>query len=196
MTHRYISVWLLAGMMVLIGGCSDDDDPVAPESPSDEVLGVMELDFNFSGRTIADSLIVSLRVGVHRHEPFFLFEFRATNDLSGSEITVDASTNPEFTDAVSLLVNGVDNELRFELEFLPGPGGTSVTQPESVFFDGGVSGDFLPDFAGAEITHVSIAIDVLSLEIPGRDPNGDGIWVDSSGSGRLVIRGHRNAEVP
>ena len=176
-------------------GCSDDDDPVVPKPAAPQVLGVMGLDFGFGGRTLADTLAISLKVGALTPEPAFLFKLQATDDLSGSVTTVNAATNPEFADAVSLLVNGVDNLLEFDFVFLPGGAGNGIDAPESFLFDGGISGEFLPDFAGAQITHVNIAIDVISIETPGRDPNNDGIWVDSSGSGRLVIMGHPNTEV-
>ena len=190
MTRRYISAWLLAGMMVLIGGCSDDDDPVAPEPPAAEVLGVMGFDQNGGIRSFPNSLVLSLSVGVLTTAPALLFEFEATEDSSGSVITVDASTNPEFRDAVSLLQNGVDNQLELATKLLPGGGGGAASPLESASFNGGISGEFLPDFAGARITHVVIAIDVISFVTPGSDPNGDGIWTDYSSRGRIVIMGH------
>ena len=180
---------LLVLTLLVLGGCGGDD-PVAPESPSAEVLGVMGFDQRGGSLSFPNSLVLSLSVGVSSPAPALLFEFEATEDSSGSVITVDASTNPEFRDAVSLLQNGVDNLLELAAKLLPGGGGGATIPLESASFDGGISGEYLPDFAGARITHVIIAIDEISFVTPGSDPNGDGNWTDYSSSGRIVIMGH------
>lgn len=189
MTRRYYHVWLLSVMLVIFGGCSDDGDPIVPEPTKPQVLGVIGLNFDVSSPTLSSSLEVSFMVGISTPSPALLFSFQGANELSGAVITVDAATNPAFEQATSMLINGEDNLVDYDFK-LSGGAGNGISAPESFLFQGGVTGDYLPDFAGARITHVVIAIDVISLEIPGGDLNGDGIWTDSSGTGRLVIMGH------
>ena len=183
-------IWLLTGMLVVFAGCGDDEDPFVPEPPVAEILGIMGFDERSGGATLSDSLVVSITVGPFTPEPALLFKLGSVNDLSSIVITVDASTNPEFAEAVSLLTNGVDDYLAFRMERLPGGSGSERDLMESTGFQGGFTGNFTPDFKGARITHVVVAIDVFSHEIPGSDPNNDGIWGDSTFSGRLIIMGH------
>jgi hypothetical protein len=77
------------------------------------------------------------------------------------------------------LTNGVDELFGVGSKIRVGLGGGSGISfwSESEFF-----ASFLPpgavDFSGHLIDEVTLTLDALTLDTPGSDPNGDGLWTD------------------
>ena len=184
----------LTGILVLavaITGCGDDC-PTAPPAaaPAPQALGIFEFDSGAGSRTVADSVIVSMQIGSDGSKAAAdLFRLRLTNGDGSEPISVGAAGNPEFAAAVALLVNGENDDVSFGRAFPSGGGGTTISTEET-FFDGGILGNYTPDFAGAEVTGAMVVFEELTVVSPGSDPNGDGIWTEVTLRGKVVIMGH------
>lgn len=95
--------------------------------------------------------------------------------------TFMASTDPhsDFLGFVSMLTNGVDDDLGQGSRIRAGLGGGSSNgiAPESRWF----SEFLLPgsvDFSGHQIDEISLTLETMTFDTPGHDPNGDGVWTD------------------
>ena len=54
-----------------------------------------------------------------------------------------------------------------------------------------VTGEYLPDFAGFKINYFKLTINSLTLDVPGSDPNEDGIWTDYSADLQIEVYGEK-----
>lgn len=188
-TWRRIPAIVLAALLT---GCGGDSARLTTVLPP-ELLGDLEVDT--SGGTASPTLVLSvtLWVGVDRageettRIPVFGLPISSADEAT--TIRVDRSNNPSFEDAVALLTNGRDDRIGVARSgALPPPsgGGRSVMESEWI---AGSPGAIPPDFAGAEITHVLVHVDRADVEIPGRDPSGNGEWIDFDLAFRVEVWG-------
>ena len=85
----------------------------------------------------------------------------------GETFTIDGSNNPDYDEAIALLTNGTDEEIIFWSRFPNGSGG-GLGSFESFFLNGGFTGEYDPNLAGAEVTRIELYIDE--------------IWIDNQGT--------------
>lgn len=94
------------------------------------------------------------------------------NEVSVS--VTDAGTSFDFTSgalfdiASGVLTNGVNDPIVVEFD------GRGIIASETFFFG------TTPDFEGRTISQISFILDDVVIDIPGRNPNGNGIWSDVS----------------
>lgn len=143
-----------------VAGCSDDGSPSGP-SAAEEPLA--QIDYGMQLGTsvpITDENIISLSFASYAHDT--LFSVRVTAKDEGKIKTVAPLFFPPFKDAADRLTDGVDDMWTFWILIDNGFGGGTGTV-ESVWLDGGYSGDYHPDLIGADITKVRVYIDTIDI---------------------------------
>ena len=186
---RFLATLFLLPLLAPFAGCGDDD-PAAPPAPAPtpEALAYFSFNAGVGSPNVADAASVSFHVGPDGAD-FALFDVTVTNADAGRTIAIDPGEHPEFAQAVLLLTNGTNDGVAFRRA--PLGGASAITRSdEETSFAGGVLADQEPDFAGAEVTGISLVLDAISIDSPGRDPNGNGQWTDVTVQGQIVVLGH------
>jgi len=111
-----------------------------------------------------------------------IFAKTITSADVGILYTVTSANNPNFDEITSLLTNGVSDTVFFGVTGL----GTGVA---TGVFESAFTFDDATDFKGSLIDSLTITVDSFEAEIPGRDPNGDGIWTDYAAKYSLSVKG-------
>lgn len=93
----------------------------------------------------------------------------------GETFTQTAVTSPDFNFFASLLTSGTDDQLFIWLHHPVGGAGTLA--PESYWLNKFIQTETV-DFYGWQVTEISLTVNSLTIDTPGRNPNGDGIWTD------------------
>jgi hypothetical protein len=106
---------------------------------------------------------------------------------NGTTTWTDGS-NPYFDNIVSEITNGVSGPLEAEVRASNGAFGSSYTATELDLF-GDQVGPSGVDLAGYRIDRIGFRVDEITIDSPGSDPNGDGIWTDFSLRGAFVFEG-------
>ena len=84
--------------------------------------------------------------------------------------TIVVNNDGSIDDLVAFMTDGINES--FDIRFGVGSlGGGNMPTEMSAF-------GTAPDFAGFNITGVGLVINSVTLDSPGSDPNGDGIWTD------------------
>ncbi|MFQ5511665.1 MAG: hypothetical protein ACE5EO_07435 [Candidatus Krumholzibacteriia bacterium] len=199
---RLVAITVCALVAPLFAGCGDD----APLSPAVAPQPLARLPVSTSGGSIGitDSVLIRFSISA---TPFAagsgsagdtaapILEFvniRISNADNGKTRAVGPSNTPDFATAVGVLTNGVDDFAQLILAFTPAgqpPPPPMMGSAESAYINGGLLGNYDPDFKGAEITGVSVVVRDVQIASPGRDPNGDGNWTDVTLDANLVIMG-------
>ena len=160
-------LFLIFACIAVIGflnGCSDDDcDPCAPCSVNEQPLAEYLRSTGGGGTGGYDSLRVTCHYAATTDT---LFDIYVDESDDGSIITIDATNNPDFEEAIAMLTNGTDEHIYFWVRFPSGSGG-GISALESYFLEGGFSGEYDPDLAGAEITEIRLYMEE--------------IWIDNQG---------------
>jgi hypothetical protein len=117
---------------------------------------------------------------------YFLFDnIHFGNQNVGDIYAVSSdSQDPNFSLTVNFLENGTNGFFEAGLDSSTGIGGLTSISEAQLF--PGLNGETLPQ-AGYQIQSFSFQIDSLSIQSPGSNPNGDGIWTDMSGQVSLMI---------
>ena len=182
-SNRIIVVVSTTLLLVGTFGCSGDDK-IINATVSPQALVQVSLETMAGAAIVVDSMDISFSLGGEN-----VFSFRVANADQGRTITVSESNNPDFSAAVIFLTDGNDDSADFGTLF-PGGGGGMSSNAESVWFKGGITGTYDPDLAGTNVTHVLIHLDVVNIQSPGSDPNGNGIWTNYDFRIRMVIMGN------
>lgn len=105
----------------------------------------------------------------------------------GKTFRQSSATSESFGFFASMLSSGTDDAFLIG-NYLPSGGGSGVANYESAFLS-----KFVPtqsvDFYGYEITEVGLTVDSLTIDSPGQNPNGDGLWTDYSYDVTFTIYG-------
>lgn len=101
----------------------------------------------------------------------------------GIPYTVTAANNPNFDEITSLLTNGVSDTVFF------GVTGSLGTGVATGVFESAFTFDDATDFKGSLIDSLTITVDSFEPDVPGRDPNSDGIWTDYAAKYSLSVQG-------
>jgi hypothetical protein len=139
------------------------------------LLGTLFVDAVFGVGTVTDVLRPLLGENISRVPRPDLFEAIACSEADVGRTFVVSSDDPDFGPVVARLTNGVDDEIAVVLR--AGPGASIHAGPESRLIQG-TAGPPAPDFVGSTITRIELRLEALSLDVPGRNPNGDGIFTD------------------
>jgi hypothetical protein len=110
-----------------------------------------------------------------------------TPSEAGHVFTVTQANDSNFDPLAALLTDGVDEDVGYAFRINGGPG-VQLNAPESVFF-GNMPNNNPNGFGlkGFKIDSISLVFNQLSLDSPGSNPNGDGIWTDFSFNAELSI---------
>lgn len=139
---------------------------------------------------IRDSLHVNIGVLPAGGNSISLFDFQWTTNDVGTTYTASEDNSENFNPFVATVTNGISDtiQLRYGLSTNTYYNGT-MSSPEPFFFYGSTS-DPRIDLAGqCIIESISVTLNALSFETPGRDPNGNGIWTDCAYTYTLSIDG-------
>jgi hypothetical protein len=157
---------LLACVIALtfLNSCSDDDcAPCAPcpilEQPLAEYVRIT----SGGGSGGYDSLRITCHYTATTDT---LFDIYVDESDEGYMLTIDESNNPDFSEAIALLTNGTDEGIIFWVRFPSGSGG-GIGSNESYFIEGGFSGEYNPDLAGAEVTEIRLYMEDLYIDNQG-----------------------------
>ena len=149
------------------------------------MLAVLELDgsggsarrYNYIG------VILGAATGVQNPEYFTFPGLGDTDD--GHE--VEPAKTPAYVSTIEALTDGADSALYYGTV----PGSTSGGMESASAFQFLASDPGAVDLVGWVIERIALECDTVSLDIPGRDPNGDGEYTDYSFTGRIAIYGRR-----
>ena len=97
-----------------------------------------------------------------------LFDIAISESMSQSFIL---DSGADFDTAVALATNGAPDPMNFMLEYEDGQAGYGLEWEEDSLYSAAV------DLAGYDIWYFELIMNVV-IAAPGRDPNGDGVWVD------------------
>lgn len=111
-----------------------------------------------------------------------IFAKTITSADVGVPYTVTSANNPNFDEITSLLTNGVSDTVFFGVTGLDTGVATGVSESAFTFDDA-------TDFKGSLIDSLTITVDSFEADIPGRDPNDDGIWTDYAAKYSLSVKG-------
>lgn len=179
-------------LATLVAACGGDPAGLVTVHPP-ELIGDIEV--GTSGGTTSPTLVLSVSLWVGEDVPeeetarIPVFGFPISSADQGTTTRVDRTNNPSFEAAVALLTNGTDDRIGLSRSGVsPPPGGGGESTMESAWIAGS-PGAIPPDFAGAEITHVLVHVDRADVQVPGRDPAGDGEWIDFDLAFRVEVWG-------
>lgn len=101
----------------------------------------------------------------------------------GRTFTVTQNNDPNFNDFAALLTNGKVNKVTLSF-------GSGTRGSDELFLtkSGRLFGQNM-GFFGTTIDSVSLRIDSLTLNSPGDNPNGNGVWTDYSFNGVAIVEG-------
>ena len=157
-------VFACVAVLGFLNSCSDDDcNPCAPcpvyEQPLAEYLRIT----GGGGTGGFDSVRITCHYSATTDT---LFDIYVDDSDEGLMFTIDSSNNPDFDEAIALLTNGIDETIYFWTRFPNGSGG-GIGSNESHFLEGGFSGEYDPDLAGAEVTEIRLYIEELWIDNQG-----------------------------
>jgi hypothetical protein len=126
-------------------------------------------------------------MGTIIYEDTYLFEdiLVGTSDV-GFPFVASPSSDPDFTRFVSYITDGTDDALHFRAG-LGGGFSFGEARPESGWLTEKIGEE--PDLSGYVIEEITLTVNSLSLDSPGRNLNGDGIWTDVSAECIFVFYG-------
>jgi hypothetical protein len=157
----------------------------------DEPLATATLNGRGGSRIFANGIAISFAIQTEanlRSPAYYVFsnlQFTAA-DL-GKTLLFTRYDSPEFDSAVGLLTNGIENLAIWRSRLVPHGGGGGRSRWESLFFNARpVEGNGI-DLQGYTIGTIGFRLDHLSLDSPGTDPNGDGLWTSYDWSGTLFF---------
>ena len=94
----------------------------------------------------------------------------------GKTFTQSAVTSPDFDFFSSMLTSGTDDILYVQLRF-PNGSSAGTGAPESYWLNKFIQTETV-DFYGWQVTEINLTVNSLTIDTPGSNPNGDGIWTD------------------
>lgn len=188
---RFLTALVLI-MIITAGlfGCGtapgDGTDPFS----SSVLLASSAATFGGGSAIVMTGVVFTLSIGFMPGGPGVFDSLVLTPDDTGSSYIIVSSDDEDFITVTETLTNGVDENITFSYTGYPDGGGGSGGTTESGLFLGGVSGECLPDFTGFEIDYFKLTVNNLTLDVPGTDPNANGIWTDFSIDLQIGVYGH------
>lgn len=113
-----------------------------------------------------------------------IFAKTITSADVGIPYTVTSANNPNFAQITSLLTNGVSDTVFFGVTGSLSTGVATGVSESAFTLD-----DDPTDFQGSIIDSLTITVNSFEPNIPGQDPNGDGIWTDYAAEYTLSVQG-------
>lgn len=160
--ERLCMVFACVALLGLSSGCSDEDcDPCAPIPI--QPLAEYYIDAGVGSSGGYDSVRV---LCYYSATPDTLYDLYVDEADEGHTITIDGSNNPDFNEAVAILTNGEDDYLYFYMLY-PNGGGGGSSGDESDFLNGGLTRQYYPDLAGAEVTEIRLYMESISIDNQG-----------------------------
>ena len=186
----FIALILIILIPISFFSCSmlpgDGTDPFS----SSVLLASSALTVGGGSAIVMTGVVFTLSIGSMPGGPGVFDNLVLTPDQTGSSYTIVSSDDEDFFTVTETLTNGVDEYITFSFTGSPPGGGGAVSTTESGFFLGGVTGEYQPDFTGFEIDYFKLTINALTLDVPGSNPNGDGIWTGFSIDFQVEVYGH------
>lgn len=164
----------------------------APVSCDAETIGVAEITQGGGGAIVYEGFEINVMFGgdyMHSLGPKLFEGIVFTPADVGRTVTITEAADSEFNAVAVVLTNGVNDPLYFQAIGHPGGGGPFDERSEAFSFFGDSSGANGIDFSGATIQCISLRINSLTLNTPGQDSIGNGIWTDYSINYSLLVKG-------
>ena len=175
-----------AAALGLLYGCGEDDcNPSGVCLVSEQPLAEFTHGVDASTESGYDS--VRIVIICYSAYPDTLVDMYIDESDEGSTVTIDAGSNPDFNNAAATLTNGI-NDLIYVLAIYK-PSGTFTGISESDLLKGGLTGEYLPDLAGTELTKVLVHLDNIYIY------DGGTTWYYDIDF-RVVIFGRPSAVIP
>ncbi|MBW8042156.1 MAG: PEP-CTERM sorting domain-containing protein [Planctomycetes bacterium] len=112
-----------------------------------------------------------------------------TSSDVGRTFTQSAVTSPNFNVFASLLTSGTDDFLMIWRSFPDIVGvGAGTGKLENRWLNKFIQTESV-DFYGWQVTEISLTVNSLTIDTPGNNPNGDGIWTDYAYDITFTIHG-------
>lgn len=167
-------------LMSAFSGCGSDENSVClcPEAPQQPLA---RLTFSFGGSVAtapADFVYFKVEYPDAVESPV-LCNLKISDGDSSRVINLNSETSPAFDDFMALLLNGSDEQIKRSIGSGDSHGwSVSTLYPESdTLYDVAVYSGY-PDLKRQQVERVEAVVTKADVKSPGRDPNGDGNWVD------------------
>ena len=121
--------------------------------------------------------------------PLFQGTSITTADV-GRTFTVTEATDANFKDFAANLTDGKPEKITFSLGSGEVRGAELSISKSGALFNGN------PDLKGNTINSIDFRINSLTLDTPGTNPNGDGVWTNYSFDGTLSVNGQPTVDPP
>lgn len=160
--RRNSLIWTILAATLWLGACGDDTTTTVN---ANQPLGAINVSAGGSSSGTSSNVVISLEIA----EPPTPKAGISTIDLIVESLVNEDEGTTRFIDvseldpiAVGQLTNGVDDFMWIRTSIPTGGSGASGTS-ESNWFDGGLTGDWDPDFSGARITGFYLHFDQVLI---------------------------------
>jgi len=163
------------------GGCSNDEqvlglDPEIEEGP--QALAKFQ-SFAGGGSVCSPTDFVHFQFGYRTESEAVYFGGNIRNEDEGQTIELNEDSTQKFISFFSMINNGEDDLIYREFSWGSSSGGSSGggNLESEVLIDRVIPSE-APDLNETPAIRAEIHFERVSIECPGRDPNGDGNWLD------------------
>jgi hypothetical protein len=158
---QFLVLLACAASLGILSGCSDDDcTPCSVPPVADQPLAIFS---DHGGGSIYAGFDSVRIVCSYWSTTDTLYDIFIDAPDDGKTFTIDESNNPDFNEAVAILTNGLDDDMHFWMLW-PSGEGSGAPGTESYFLNGGLSREWYPDLAGAEVTKILLHVDYFTID--------------------------------
>lgn len=129
-------------------------------------------------RVAADSILIRFGAAFPGDPIHYLLDGVPFTEADVGRTFLFTREDPDAAAFLQMLTDG-ENDGLFWTTYSHRGGGAGGGVPESELFSVRPRSSQGPDLKGFDLQAIGFRVDYLDLDSPGRDPNGDGIWVDS-----------------
>ncbi|NIT60734.1 MAG: PEP-CTERM sorting domain-containing protein [Aliifodinibius sp.] len=167
-------------VLALLGGCI--------LCSTCEAMPITLGEIQYDGRGGASVIVSAVEFSWTDHGPTKLLDWGVVTPSDvGETFTQSPVTSPNFDFFASLLTSGTDDILCIQIYF-PDHSYHGRQALESYWFNKFIQTENV-DFYGWQVTEISLTVNSLTIDTPGRNPNGDGIWTDCAYDVTFTIYG-------
>lgn len=188
---KYIKYLAVAMAIAAVSSCSEDTMAPAPS----RLLATVESGPGVSGsRVILTEADFAVWLGLWDvgsdgdccpdYRLFEDFSFGLGDAGKSVQIGGDRS-DADFSSFRQLLTDGESNEMEVASRKV----GISASHGNEALLQPANGAPLQPDLQGHTITHFILFVDEVAIDSPGTDPNGDGVWTDSTFRWHLEVHG-------
>lgn len=151
-----------------------------------DVLGYMDYNKTSGAMGVSDTLKIQFYHKQGATPDYNPLEWYIQISDIGSTFHITSADSASFDDCVTMLTNGIDEEVYMSSTIVVGGGSFTHGAESEKFIKIGFDA---PDFAGYEIQSIALKLNAMTIVSPGSNPNGDGNWTDFTIDADLEIYG-------